>query len=312
MVSWRLSDSDISTKLGVALSVLDRLRAEKVNRGGLLNRLPTVRQLFQESSVFTRAYALAHWTLPFHVSQFTRLSPIDYLAHLPYMKLREDMKTMAKISQKEGHLAECVTYNAFLSDVSGMTGRFEVVWRSRRHSRPIISALNIVSDFILRHPRQNGRIFRTLVNLAQAAFDIFRSSPIWDKGTRDAMHYVRSSVRVNSQPIFLLVDLSETHEPYYARGTFSESQKRVRHADIFTSWFDIWHAVLGGIAGMHARQRENEGRNRPTNGFRPSQRKAERVQGREAKEESQIRGPPMMAIQNHPPEKRAFLAEELR
>ncbi len=234
----------VSASPSVVVIVLDTLRADMMDEPGLLARLPTIQALCDESYVFTRAYAPSHWTLPSHASVFTGLPPSVHLAQTPYMKLREDVRTAAELFREKGYLTACISCNAYLSDLFGMTRGFQVVW-----NRPLRKVRWLVGEGVTFIPG-NRHLGNGFLHSASAIMDaiagVITTSPMFDNGARAALRRVRRLLRRNSQNLFLLVNLVEAHEPYYSRGKFSSWRKRLQHTDILHHWPELRMAMGGG------------------------------------------------------------------
>ncbi len=236
-----------SSRAPVAVIILDTLRADMVDQRDLLASLPTIRRLFSESYVFTRAYAPSHWTLPSHASVFTGLAPSETMAYPPSMKLRGDVPTIAEIFSKEGYFTACITCNPYLSDIFGMTRGFEI---TRRIYRPISGGLGLAVDLLSRRSSENGMLLRAVTRVARVIGAILLSSPRADNGARAAVRLVGKLLQKEKRSPFLVVNLLEAHHPYYGRGPYSKWRSRVENAYILTRFGELRNAIMGGRRTM--------------------------------------------------------------
>ncbi len=243
MVESKEHDSS-QPRIPVALIVVDTLRADMLGRHDLLEGLPTMRDLFQHSYLFSRAYAPSHWTLPSHASLFTGLPPSQHRAHPPYMRLRRDVPTIAEFFRNEGYFTACISCNPWLSEPFGMTRGFELVWRPPFLS--FASRLHSVADSLSGRYNGHNGLGRMTANLAKVLSAIVLSSPVMDNGARALTRGMRRIWGESTSPPFLVINLMEAHGPYHARGGYSTWKKRIQHRGIFGRWERLKFAVLGG------------------------------------------------------------------
>lgn len=244
VVKPRPNGPDASARPPIILVILDTLRADMLYRRDLLGGLPTMRKLFEQSYLFTRAYSPSHWTLPSHASLFTGLTPNDHMAHPPHMRLRSDVPTIAEVFRRRGYLTACITCNPWLSETFGMTRGFDIVWRPRFLS--IAWSLNRAADHLAGSFNGHNGVVRTTASLAKLLAAIILSSPAIDNGARSLTRGLRRIVRGEQAPPFLVINLMEAHGPYHGRGGFSGWRKRIRHQGIFGRWERLKFAIMGG------------------------------------------------------------------
>lgn len=230
-----------------------------LDRDDLLLRLPTLSQLMEESYVFTRAHAPSHWTVPSHASLFTGTAPSEHMAYPPNMKLRADLPTLSELFQREGYLTALVSCNPWIiSDKYGLARGFETAWApSLGHSSTLLS--DFVIDLFRRRSREDSRFGQMLSGMAEQAVALLRSSPRLDNGGRAALRYVQRFVAASREATFLVVNLMEAHDPYYARGPFSRWASRVQHTGIFgpNRLQELTFAIMGGRLSMTKGTRQN-------------------------------------------------------
>lgn len=244
----------VSPKSSVLLLILDTLRADMIDTPELLEGLPTFRRILGESILFERAYTPSHWTLPAHASLFTGLPPSSHMARPPYMKLRGDVPTLAEIFREHGYRTVCITCNAWLSDLFGMTRGFQITWNPPPPRLP--SASNRALEFLANGSEKHGLYFRALRRLAESANVLLQSSPRWDNGARGAVRKVRRVVRNDGDALFLTVNLMEAHSPYHGHGAFARWRQRLAYPDIFGEWEKLRFAVMSGRSPLPAAWRE--------------------------------------------------------
>ncbi len=228
----------------VVLVITDTLRSDMFRDEALLERLPTIQRLVRESTVFDRAYATSHWTLPSHGSILTGLLPSEHGASPPTMRLRDDVPTIAEVFRNHGYRTGLVSCNAFLTPVFGMTRGFDRVWDPPLN----LTTLSFtVADRVVA-PAQEAGGRGGVRALAEAALRLVGSTPRSDNGGRAAVESAASFVARQGPPPFLMVNLMEAHSPYHARGAFQGLGPRLRHQRVLGSWEDLAFAVMGGRA----------------------------------------------------------------
>ncbi len=229
----------------VVLVVTDTLRSDMLRDAALLERLPTLQRLVRESTVFDRAYATSHWTLPSHGTIFTGLLPSEHGASPPTMRLRDDIPTIAEVFREHGYRTGLVSCNAFLTAVFGMTRGFDEVWDPPLN----LTTLSFtVADRVLAPPQEPEGGNRSLRALAEAGLRLLGSTPRSDNGGRAAMESAAAFLARPGAPPFLMVNLMEAHSPYHARGPFRGLGARLRYLRTMGSWEDLVFAVMGGRA----------------------------------------------------------------
>lgn len=227
----------------VAVVVADTLRADMTEEPILLDRLPTLRRLFGESYLFTRAYAPSHWTLPSHASLFTGLPPHVHGARPPEMRLRAESPTLAEVFRRAGYRTACVTCNPWLSAVHGMTRGFDDVWQPSL--LPLAARLHAISDWLANLSNGDGGP-HPWMGLAQRVAALVLSTPAADNGARALRRGMRNYWEPEGRPPFLLINLMEAHGPYQGRGSFAAWEKRMAHHGVFGRWERLKFSILAG------------------------------------------------------------------
>ena len=224
----------------VAVVVLDTLRSDMLSDPELLRSLPGMAKVFQNSYLFTHAYAPAQWTLPSHASLFTGLAPSEHLAHPPQMHLRDDARTLAQVFRSNGYYTACLTCNPWISDKYGMTRGFDSVWM------PPVSRWDRGVDRFSRLVRVQRRTPQVLLRFLESIATIVRTNPRHDNGARATISRLQGLMEEVATPLFLFVNLMEAHAPYFGRGAFSGLRRRVQQAQILRHWAELVFRTMGG------------------------------------------------------------------
>ncbi len=254
----------------VAVIVLDTLRADMIDQPELLDSLPVLNQFFNESYVFSRAYAPSHWTIPTHASLFTGLSPTEHQAHPPDLKLRPDVPTIAEIFRNRGYETLCVTCNPWLSADFGLTRGFSSVLRPSPYILHLLGFAPQLRRLFARRASDRGTRSRRakggtssshgirtgLRKLQRILFSLLVSSPRADNGARSAIRLTKRALNNGEGPTFLLLNLMEAHSPYYGRGRFSSWRRRLQFKEIFGRFLAWKLAVMSGRVPLTEATRE--------------------------------------------------------
>lgn len=111
----------------IVLVVLDTLRNDHVGA----STTPRLDTLAAESTVFTRAFSTAPWTVPSHASMFTGLLPSEHHCHNQHLRLPADTTTLAELLRDAGYQTAAFYSNYWLSDdAAALLRGFDVARRA--------------------------------------------------------------------------------------------------------------------------------------------------------------------------------------
>jgi arylsulfatase A-like enzyme len=185
----------------VILVVMDTTRFDRLSLHGYAHETtPALDRLARESTVFTRAYAAAPWTLPSHASIFTGLYPGEHGADSEHTRLDPGPATLAERLAGRGLLPVAVSRKTWLNAETGMLRGFAHV-------------------FDLYAPPRRPTILEAARQLRRS----LRGRPP-DKGAEEVTETAIAWLhRRGQQPFFLFVNYNETHsdlfppEPFRSR-----------------------------------------------------------------------------------------------
>jgi arylsulfatase A-like enzyme len=186
----------------VILVFLDTVRYDALfdADGRAHDDVPTVARLQRESTVFTRAYAPAPWTLPSHLSAMTGLPVYELGVSFDYQIYRRSDPTLAERFHREGYRTAAVISNSFLNAGTGVERGFDTFEQ------------------------------------AQASLDICRTAPglmadrYWPWFSAAVCNWTASAVTARALslmddsvgPFFLMLNYMDAHDPYYVEGSCGE------------------------------------------------------------------------------------------
>jgi len=176
---------------------------------------PHMEALAAQGERFERAYAAAPWTLPSHVSLFTGRMPAEHGAHNEHMRFDLSWPTLAESLGEAGYETVGFSASPFTGHGPGTARGFQGFsdyWRA----------------FTIQESTFGWRIWTRLL------------APDRDKGGRQIVRDLEAYLggRTSERPLFLFINLMETHAPYQAvplddRGAFSaESVSRLEQAGV--------------------------------------------------------------------------------
>ena len=109
----------------VLLIVFDTLRADRMSvYGHDRETTPFLRQSESQLLKFTRAKAVAPWTMPSHASMFTGLMPSKHKVQWGRIRLDPEFTTLAEILRDTGFTTVSISSNPFFGESFGLTQGF--------------------------------------------------------------------------------------------------------------------------------------------------------------------------------------------
>jgi arylsulfatase A-like enzyme len=231
------------TKPDVFLIVLDTVRADRLSCYGYRRgTTPQIDAFAQTGVLFERAISPAQWTIPAHASLFTGEYPTTHMTTQVFDKHSESQITLAQVLRREGYCAVGFCNNPYLGVVKNELDRgfhemynYSGAWPNR----PIIADSR--PRLLGRLAQRLGRLLRHLGSSIQDAFARNkllvrialhpRLAPLWGRvmnlkgntpqSLRDAVGYLRIRQQKGAErPVFVFINLMETHLPYHPRKRF--------------------------------------------------------------------------------------------
>jgi arylsulfatase A-like enzyme len=232
----------------VLFLVLDTHRVERLSLYGYDRpTTPAIDCFAEDASVFDWAIAPAQWTVPSHASMFTGLYPTVHQTTQSYTALPDDIPTLAEILREHGYETVGFCNNPLIgvldNDLSrgfnkfyNYSGTIPDVPRSRhfgrrrKHDAHLEELTEQAANRLRRITQTIERQFgRSALLLRLATMPIF--VPIWSRtfnfkgntgrSSQDVVDYLRYHRATDQQtPLFMFVNMMETHLPYYPPRAF--------------------------------------------------------------------------------------------
>ncbi|MCB9419408.1 MAG: sulfatase [Ardenticatenaceae bacterium] len=223
--------------------VLDTQRADRLGCYGHETAVtPHLDQFARQSVLFEQAISPAQWTIPSHASMFTGLYPTTHQVTQSSQSLGPDTPHLAELLAGQGYetIGFCnnplvgILNNGFkrgFKTFYNYGGAFpSVPHESSRSPWPLKRLTSAYTQFLRRisYPIQN------FFGQSDLAFRISLNAwltPLWSKyanfkgqnarSVRDVSHFLRQrDKRPSSKPLFLFLNLMETHLPFWPPAEF--------------------------------------------------------------------------------------------
>lgn len=203
----------------VILIVADSLRYDSVYR----EDGPGVPYLQGNGVQFSNARSSGCWTLPATSSLFTGLLPHEHGATSQSRWLKKEIPSLPEKLKEAGYKSIQVSANVVTTDIFNVDKGFDEVVKVWHH---VESRFPFLLNFVLSVNRP--RVRRMLLKPKDMVFDKIsedlRQGIIWSQKTaHDSFAMARRKIEENNakgQPVFMFINLMETHYPYHIADTF--------------------------------------------------------------------------------------------
>ncbi len=227
--------------------VLDTQRADRLGCYGYdKNSSPNLDAFAQNAALFERAVSPAQWTIPSHASMFTGRYPTAHRVQQSLDSLSPDLPHIAEILHAAGYETVAFCNNPLVGILNnGFKRGFDrfynyggavpsVPQSSTRLPWPLSQLAESYTQFLRRlsYPIQNffGRsdlAFRLSLNAwltpLWSRFANFKGQN--ERSIGDVVTFLKERERrAPSKPLFLFINLMETHLPFWPPGRFVEQQ----------------------------------------------------------------------------------------
>jgi arylsulfatase A-like enzyme len=183
----------------VIVIFLDTVRYDALfdDEGRAREDLPTVTKVRRESTVFTRAYASAPWTLPSHLSALTGLPAHALGVSFDSQVYRRSDPTLAERFRRRGYRTAAVISNSFLNAGTGVARGFDTFDQAQTGLDLCRTAPGLLAD--------------TSWPWFSAAVCNWTASRVTRRGL--------SLMDDRKGPFFLMLNYMDAHEPYYVEAS---------------------------------------------------------------------------------------------
>lgn len=258
----------MSKKPDVMLIVLDTLRADRLSCYGYRRKTtPNIDAFAQQGTLFERAISPAQWTIPAHASIFTGEYPTTHMTTQIFDRHSREHRTLAEILREAGYHTVGFCNNPLLGVVENELDRgFDEFYNygGTIPERPPVSQSR--PRGYQRLAQRLGRFVRRIANPIQDAVARNRIllsiaihpwiRPLWHRlisfkgntlqSLRDLIGYLYTRKRRGDErPLFVMLNLMETHLPYeppkrFVR-RFAPYMRRDRQARNFIRSYNMEH-----------------------------------------------------------------------
>lgn len=199
----------------VVVVVLDTARATDA-LGGSPPVMPTLSELADTGTQFTRAFTTAPWSLPAHASLFTGRYPSNHNAHGGHTYLSTDQPTLPATLGSSGFETVGISNNTWITDEFGFARGFETFKRGWQYVQSETD-LGVVAHELdslgkLRTAIERMGAGNPLVNLLNLWYAHRRADDGASHTTRRIERWLQD--RETTRPFFLFANFLEPHLPY--------------------------------------------------------------------------------------------------
>lgn len=219
----------------IILLVLDTHRAERMSIYGYdKDTTPVLGEFAEGATVFDYGIAPAPWTVPSHASMFSGLYPTVHQTVQSYTALPENVPTLAELLNKNGYQTVGFCNNPLVGVLdNGLRRGFDKFYNysGTIPDMPEIGEMTSLkklqhrtNDLLQKVTTPIERQFgRSPLLLKLATLPLF--VPIWSRSFNfkgdtqrslsDMGDYLKHYFSTSEQPLFMFINMMETHLPYY-------------------------------------------------------------------------------------------------
>ncbi|HZD11099.1 MAG TPA: sulfatase [Candidatus Binatia bacterium] len=229
------------------LIVLDTQRADRLGCYGYAGKTtPNLDAFAKRAVLFERALSPAQWTIPSHASMFTGRYPTAHRVQQSSQSLSPDLPHVAEIMQDAGYetVGFCnnplvgILNNGFKRGFDRFYNYGGAIPSVPKSSSPLPWPLNRVAEAYTQFLRRLSYPIQNFFGRSDLAFRLSLNAcltPLWsrfanfkgqnERSIHDAANFLRERERRHSdKPLFLFINLMETHLPFWPPGRFVEQQ----------------------------------------------------------------------------------------
>ncbi|MFW6098103.1 MAG: sulfatase [Chloroflexota bacterium] len=227
--------------------VLDTQRADRLGCYGYDKATtPNLDAFAQNAVLFERAVSPAQWTIPSHASMFTGRYPTAHRVQQSRHSLSPDLPHIAEIMRAAGYetVGFCnnplvgILNNGFKRGFDRFYNYGGAIPSVPQNSSPLPWPLNHVAEAYTQFLRRISYPIQNFFGRSDLAFRLSLNAwltPLWsrfanfkgqnERSVRDIVNFLNERERRSPRkPLFLFVNLMETHLPFWPPGRFVEQQ----------------------------------------------------------------------------------------
>lgn len=228
----------------IILIVLDTARAKNFSCYGYHRQTtPNIDRIAEEGLLYQRCITPANWTLPAHVSMLTGLYPSEHGSHAGSPLIDSSLPLLPELLKAVGYYTICISCNGFISPIFGFDRGFdefhelfsvfppEIRFKSKTKSRKVFELTRMLFTNEINLRRGLQVIFWALHRMVRGSV-LDNATPY----TQKALALTRHFLLRKQKPLFLLVNLMQTHgrynPPRRTRGLWSSSKRSAKKINI--------------------------------------------------------------------------------
>ena len=244
--------------------VLDTQRADRLGcYGHEKAATPNLDAFAQRAVLFQRAVAPAQWTIPSHASMFTGRYPTAHRVQQSSHSLSPDLPHIAEIMRASGYetVGFCnnplvgILNNGFKRGFDRFYNYGGAIPSVPKSSSSLPRPLNRVAEAYTQFLRRLSYPIQNFFGRSDLAFRLSLNvwlTPLWsrfanfkgqnERSIRDVVTFLHEREQSHARkPLFLFINLMETHLPFWPPGRFVEQQAPYLHGskearDIMRRW----------------------------------------------------------------------------
>ena len=244
--------------------VLDTQRADRLGcYGHKKAATPNLDAFARQAVLFQRAVAPAQWTIPSHASMFTGRYPTAHHVQQSNHSLSPNLPHLAEIMHASGYetIGFCnnplvgILNNGFKRGFDRFYNYGGAIPSVPKSSSPLPMPFNRLAEAYTQFLRRISYPIQNFFGRSDLAFRLSLNAwltPLWsrfanfkgqnERSIRDVVTFLREREQSRSRkPLFLFINLMETHLPFWPPGRFVEQQAPYMHAskearDIMRRW----------------------------------------------------------------------------
>jgi uncharacterized sulfatase len=229
------------------LIVLDTQRADRLGcYGHQKATTPNLDAFAQQSVLFERGVAPAQWTVPSHASMFTGRYPTAHQVQQSSHSLSPDLPHLAEIMRAAGYetIGFCnnplvgILNNGFKRGFDRFYNYGGAIPSVPQSSSPLPWPLNRAAEAYTQFLRRISYPIQNFFGRSDLAFRLSLNAwltPLWsrfanfkgqnERSIRDVVRFLEDRERREPRkPLFLFINLMETHLPFWPPGRFVDGQ----------------------------------------------------------------------------------------
>ncbi|MFB6374975.1 MAG: sulfatase-like hydrolase/transferase [Bradymonadaceae bacterium] len=201
--------------------------------------------LGEHGTHFSQARSAGSWTLPATASMFTGLLPHEHGATSQTRMIGESLPTLAERMKSLGYKTVQITANPVTTHIFGLDRGFDEVERVWKRTDQRHTATDTVLA-ILAKSRMRRKLFTDTEDFVMGRMsDDIEAASAWMQSNAEYQfnrtHEVIEQANRDGQPVFVFVNVMETHFPYHIDDTFRTSREEM--IDKIRELWSLFHYV---------------------------------------------------------------------